>query len=234
MSDFSELKLDGRVATPEDSDWDELRQVQNLAADLRPSAIAFVEGPGDVAAVVRFARERGLKVTGMGTGHGAAALGSIEGAILIRTRSMSAIEIDADARTARAEAGALGSEVAAAAGEHGLCFLPGSSPTVGIAGFTTGGATAGSDAVTASPATGCGRSRWSPLTAKAAPGRCRQRARPLLGAPRRRRRLRDRHRAPPRPAADLRGLRGPSSSQPSSAPTPSAPTATGPPTHPRR
>ncbi len=139
MGAFSELNLDGRVATPDDSDWDELRQVQNLAADLRPSAIAFAERPGDVAAVVGFARERGLKVTGMGTGHGAAALGSIEGAILIRTRAMNAIEIDADAQTARAEAGALGSEVAAAAGEHGLCFLPGSSPTVGIVGFTTGG-----------------------------------------------------------------------------------------------
>jgi hypothetical protein len=139
MSDFSELMLDGRVATPEDPDWDEARQVYNLASDFRPSAIAFVEGPADVATVVGFARDRGLKVTGMGTGHGAAALGSLDGAILVRTRPMRAIEIDADAQTARAEAGALGSEVAAAAGEHGLCFLPGSSPTVGISGFTTGG-----------------------------------------------------------------------------------------------
>ena len=42
---------------------------------------------------------------------------------------------------------------------------------------------------------------------RAAHGRRRQRAGPLLGAARRRRRLRDRHRAPGRAAADRRGLR---------------------------
>jgi hypothetical protein len=40
MGDFSELKLDGGVATPDDPDWDEARQAWNLAADPRPSAVA--------------------------------------------------------------------------------------------------------------------------------------------------------------------------------------------------
>ena len=36
MSDFSELSIAGRVATPTDADWDEARQAWNLAADQRP------------------------------------------------------------------------------------------------------------------------------------------------------------------------------------------------------
>ena len=55
MGDFSELSIDGRIATPADPDWDEARQAWNLAADQRPSAVAFVESADDVAEVVRFA-----------------------------------------------------------------------------------------------------------------------------------------------------------------------------------
>ena len=74
MSNFSELKIEGRVATPGDADWDEARLAWNLAADLRPSAVAFVESAEDVAKTVRFAAENGLRVSGQGTGHGAIAV----------------------------------------------------------------------------------------------------------------------------------------------------------------
>ena len=33
MTDFNELQIDGRVATPSDSDWDQVRLGWNLAAD---------------------------------------------------------------------------------------------------------------------------------------------------------------------------------------------------------
>jgi hypothetical protein len=139
MSGFTELSIAGRVATPNDSDWDEARQAWNLAADQRPSAVAFVEGSDDVAEVVRFAGERDLKVAGQGTGHGAFALGPLDDTILIKTERMRGVEIDLEKRTARAEAGAWGSDVAEAAQGHGLCWLPGSSPNVGVAGFSLGG-----------------------------------------------------------------------------------------------
>ena len=54
MGEFSDLELDGRVATARDSDWDEARQAWNLAADPQPSAVAFVEVPDDVVKVIRF------------------------------------------------------------------------------------------------------------------------------------------------------------------------------------
>jgi FAD/FMN-containing dehydrogenase len=139
MTDFSGLAIAGRIATPNDSDWDQARMAWNLAADQRPSAVAFVEGGDDIAAVVRFAAENGLRVSGQGTGHGAVALGSLEDAILIKTERMRGIEVDAGAQTARVEAGVLSVELAEAAQQHGLSGLPGSSPDVGVAGYHLGG-----------------------------------------------------------------------------------------------
>jgi hypothetical protein len=139
MSDFTELTIAGRIATPGDPDWDQARAAWNLAADQRPSAVAFVESADDVARTVRFAAAHDLKVAGQGTGHGAMALGSLEDTILIKTERMRGIEIDPEAQTARVEAGVLVLELSQAAQTHGLSSLPGSSPDVGVTGYTLGG-----------------------------------------------------------------------------------------------
>jgi len=139
MSDFSQLSIAGRIATPADSDWDEARQGWNLVADQRPGAVAFTESADDVAKVVAFAAQNGLKVAGQSTGHGAVALGPLDEAILIKTERMRGVEVDADAQTARVEAGVLALELGEAAQRDGLCSLPGSSPDVGVAGYTLGG-----------------------------------------------------------------------------------------------
>ena len=139
MTDFTGLSIEGRIATPSDADWDEARLAWNLAADLHPSAVAFVESAEDVAKTVRFAAENGLRVSGQGTGHGAAPLGSLEDAILIKTGKLRGIEVDADRQVARVEAGALSIELGEAANAHGLVGMPGSSPDVGVVGYTLGG-----------------------------------------------------------------------------------------------
>jgi FAD/FMN-containing dehydrogenase len=140
MTDLSGLAIAGRIATPNDADWDEARAGWNLIADQRPEAVAFVESAEDIAAVAGFAAENDLRVAGQGTGHGAAALApSLAGAILIKTERMRGIEVDPGARTARVEAGVLSAELGQAANEHGLSFLPGSSPDVGVIGYTLGG-----------------------------------------------------------------------------------------------
>jgi hypothetical protein len=139
VADLNGLAIAGRLATPSDSDWDRARAAWNLAADQRPSAVAFVESAEDVARAVRFAAEHDLRVAGQGTGHGAVALGSLEDTILIKTERMRGIEIDAEAATARVEAGVLVLELSQAAQAHGLSSLPGSSPDVGVTGYTLGG-----------------------------------------------------------------------------------------------
>jgi hypothetical protein len=139
MSELSGLEIDGQLARPGDPDWDQARAAWNLAADQRPEAVAFAASAGDVAAVVRFAAANGLKVAAQGTGHGAGPLPPLEGTILLKTERMRGIEIDPQARTARVEAGVLSLELAEAAGAHGLSALPGSSPDVGVVGYTVGG-----------------------------------------------------------------------------------------------
>jgi len=52
---------------------------------------------------------------------------------------MRGVEIDPGARIARVEAGALWLEVVEAAAAHGLATLAGSSPDVGVVGYTLGG-----------------------------------------------------------------------------------------------
>src|SRR5512132_241356 len=137
MTDFSGLSIRARVAPPSDSDWDEARQAWNLAADQQPSAVALVESADDVAKVVKFARENDLKVAGQGTGHGAVPLGPLDGVILIKTERMRGVDVEGE--RARVEAGALAEDVGDAAIKEGKCSMPGTSPNVGVIGYTLGG-----------------------------------------------------------------------------------------------
>jgi FAD/FMN-containing dehydrogenase len=127
------------ILTCADSGWDEARQAWNLAVDQHPAAVALPESADDAAAAVLFARERGLRVAAQGTGHSAAALGDLADTVLIKTHAMRRVSIDPAARVARAEAGVIWQEVADAAGKHGLAGLAGSSPDVGVVGYTLGG-----------------------------------------------------------------------------------------------
>ena len=137
MTDFSGLSIRGRIATAADSDWDEARQAWNLAADQQPAAVAFVESADDISKTVAFAGENDLRVAGQGTGHGAVAMGSLEDTILIKTVRMRGVEVGDG--TARVEAGVLAEEIGGAAHEKGMSFLPGTSPNVGVTGYTLGG-----------------------------------------------------------------------------------------------
>ena len=86
-----------------------------------------------------YAAERGLRIAAQGTGHNAGPLGALNDTVLLRTDRMRGIRIDPVARTARAEAGVVWLDVVQAAAEHGLAALAGSSPDVGVVGYTLGG-----------------------------------------------------------------------------------------------
>jgi FAD/FMN-containing dehydrogenase len=137
----SELAADlaGDVVTPADGEWDLARRAWNLAADQRPAFVALPADAGDVVAIVDFARTHGLRVAPQGTGHNATAIASLERTILLSTQRMRGVEIDAGAQTARVQAGALWLEVSEASTPHGLFPLSGSSPDVGVVGYTLGG-----------------------------------------------------------------------------------------------
>jgi FAD/FMN-containing dehydrogenase len=127
------------IVLPHDRHWDEARLAWNLAVDQQPAAVALPESARDVGAIVRWARERGLRVAPQGTGHNAHPLGSLAHTVLLKTERMRGVAIDARAQRARVEAGVLWAEVTEAAAEHGLAALAGSSPDVGVVGYTLGG-----------------------------------------------------------------------------------------------
>jgi hypothetical protein len=142
VSDFASLAaaITGPVVTPADPDWDSARLAWNLAVDQRPAAVALPECADDVVAVVDFARENGYRVAPQGTGHNAHPLEDVLGeTILVKTERMRDVVIDPEARIARVEAGALWMDVTGPAAEHGLAALAGSSPDVGVVGYTLGG-----------------------------------------------------------------------------------------------
>src|SRR6516225_5937010 len=129
----------GEVFVPGEAGYDQARQAWNLAADQRPAVVVTAGSAADVAHAVRFARSQGMRIAPQGTGHGAEPLESLQGAMLLRTVQMRSVRIDPATRTARAEAGAQWQDVTVPAGQHGLAALAGTSPNVGVTGYTLGG-----------------------------------------------------------------------------------------------
>ena len=131
--------LAGQVFVPGEAGYDQARRAWNLAVDQRPAVVVEASSAADVAQAVRYARARGIRIAPQGTGHGAGPLEPLDGAMLLRTTRMRTVHIDPAARTARAGAGAVWQDVTVPAAEHGLAALAGSSPTVGVTGYTLGG-----------------------------------------------------------------------------------------------
>ena len=131
--------LDAVLVAPGDAEWDLVRRAWNLAVDQQPALVAVPADADDVVAVMRYARAQGLKVAPQGTGHNASAIASLEGTILVQTQRMRGVEIDPETQIARVQAGTLWLEVTEASTPHGLFPLSGSSPDVGVVGYTLGG-----------------------------------------------------------------------------------------------
>ena len=133
------IRMEGKIVLPDHGRWDEARLAWNLAVDQRPAAVALPESAEDVLAVVELARTFSLRVAPQGTGHNATPLGALEDTVLVKTERMRKVEVDRERQIARVEAGVLWLEVVEAAAAHGLAGLAGSSPDVGVVGYTLGG-----------------------------------------------------------------------------------------------
>ncbi|MGZ4638646.1 MAG: FAD-binding oxidoreductase [Actinomycetes bacterium] len=129
----------GAVHRRGDAGYDDARVPWNVAVDQRPAAVAYPASPAEVAEVVRAARRAGLRVAPQGTGHNAGPLGALEDVVLLRTAAMRDVLVDPTARTARVDAGVLWQDAVEEAAGHDLAALHGSSPDVGVVGYSLGG-----------------------------------------------------------------------------------------------
>jgi FAD/FMN-containing dehydrogenase len=132
-------RMRGRVVTAADADWEEVRYGFNLATDLQPAAIALPLDADDVVAAVDFARRSGLRVAPQGGAHNPAALDAVDDVLIVDVRELGEIAIDADRRRVRVGAGVRWHQITERLSDLGLAALHGSSPHVGIAGYSLGG-----------------------------------------------------------------------------------------------
>jgi FAD/FMN-containing dehydrogenase len=132
-------QLEGELITPDDSSYDEARQVFFKGVDRRPLAIARVAGTDDVAAVVNAARESGLELAVRSGGHSRPGYGTVDGGLVIDLSGMNGVEIDADGGTAWAQTGATAGKYTLATSEKGRVTGLGDTGSVGIGGITLAG-----------------------------------------------------------------------------------------------
>jgi FAD/FMN-containing dehydrogenase len=131
--------LTGPVALPGDPGWDHARSAFNLLLDQHPAAVAFPADAEDVAAAVGYARQAGLRVAPQATAHNQGPLGGLESTLLLNVRALQEVRVDPGAQRVRVGAGVKWDRVAPRLSAHGLAGLHGSSPDVGIAGYSLGG-----------------------------------------------------------------------------------------------
>ncbi|MBA3794947.1 MAG: FAD-binding oxidoreductase [Rubrobacter sp.] len=129
--------LKGDAYAPGDEGYDEACAAWNLNAHQHPALVVVAEGAADVLAAVRLARDEGLGIGVMATGHGVAA--PCDGGVLINTSRMKGVHVDPETSAARVEAGAKWADLVPEAAAHGLAGLQGSTSQVGIVGYTMGG-----------------------------------------------------------------------------------------------
>jgi FAD/FMN-containing dehydrogenase len=129
--------LAGELHVPGEPGYDVARRPLHDTIDPRPAMVVEARGAADVRAAVVAAREHDLPLAVQATGHGTHV--PADDAILVRTSEMAAVLVDPARRVARVGAGAVWGDVLAAATPFGLAPLSGSSPSVGVTGYTLGG-----------------------------------------------------------------------------------------------
>ncbi|HEX4400328.1 MAG TPA: FAD-binding oxidoreductase [Galbitalea sp.] len=139
MSDVAPLRsrVSGPVLISSDDGYvvESAAWIQNFVHT--PDVVVGATSASDVVEAVKFAAANGLAVRVQGSGHGSDA--AITDGVLITTRRLDSVSIDPATRVATVGAGVLADAAIAAAAEHGLAPISGSSGTVGLAGLLLGG-----------------------------------------------------------------------------------------------
>ena len=140
-AEIAELKshFRGDLLLPNDTGYDEVRQIWNAMIDRRPALIARCTSSEDVVQAVKFAREHNLIVSIRGGGHNIAGNAVCDAGLMIDLSLMKRVKVVRKARRAIVEPGCTLADFDAAAQMHGLATPLGINSTTGVAGLTLGG-----------------------------------------------------------------------------------------------
>lgn len=136
-----ELKtyIKGRVVTPKDSDYNDVRQIWNAMIDKKPAMLVQCATAADAQEALLYARDNDMEFSIRGAGHNIAGNSLCQGGMVIDFQEMKGVKVDAANRKAYVEPGATLGDVDQACQQHGLAFPVGINSTTGIAGLTLGG-----------------------------------------------------------------------------------------------
>jgi FAD/FMN-containing dehydrogenase len=133
-----ERSLAGTVISPGDPEYDAARVCFNALVDRRPALIARCTGPEDVATSFAYARAQDLDVAVRGGGHNPAGHCVLDGGLVIDLSQLG-VQVDGDARIARAEGGSTWLDFDVATQAFGLVTPGGVVGSTGVCGLTLGG-----------------------------------------------------------------------------------------------
>ena len=129
----------GRVVDRGDAGYDEARALYNGMIDKHPAAVVYCADAGDVAAGIKFATDRDLRIAVRCGGHNGAGLGSVDEGIVLDLSELNDVTVDQDTKTAKVQGGARLGQVDAAAHHYSLAVPAGVISTTGVGGLTLGG-----------------------------------------------------------------------------------------------
>lgn len=130
-------RIGERLLLPGDAGFEQARLGWNRVIEHHPALILVATGVQDIVEGVRYAREAGIGIGVQLTGHGTQQ--PVDAGLLIVMSAMNAVEVDQRSRIARIAAGAMWQDVLDQATPYGLAPLLGTSPHVGVVGYTLGG-----------------------------------------------------------------------------------------------
>ncbi|QEO15475.1 FAD-binding oxidoreductase [Agromyces intestinalis] len=131
--------LGDRLITPTNPQLGALAATVFAGGDRTPALIARPRTAAETAEVVRAAAETGIPFAVRSGGHAYHLRSSVAGGLVLDTRLLDTVDLDADARIGRAGGGATAGAYTAAAGAVGLATGFGDTGSVGLAGLTLGG-----------------------------------------------------------------------------------------------
>ena len=141
--DIHELRrtVRGTVTTRNDHEYEAVRTglLWNARTpDRFPEMVIRTMDAGDVQTAVRYAAANGMRVSVRGGGHHFSGI-ALQDCVVIDLSAMSALQIDGEARTARAQPAVTNGRLAAALAEYGLAFPTGHCASVPLSGYLLGG-----------------------------------------------------------------------------------------------